>query len=88
MATIKEDNFGKIKVEITNSKFSADLHVFVTDKKHEAKGQDAIWFFDEKFGKTKVKFVKSFGDLKVFYVDRKHQAKWNKPHRLQKRFAD
>jgi len=88
MATIKEDNFGKIKVEITNNKQSADIHVYVTKNKSEAKGKDFTWYFDEHFGKTKVRFVNHFGDLKVFYVDRKNEAKWNKPHKLQQRFED
>ena len=88
MATINEDNFGKIKVELVKHKSSADLLVYITKTKSEAKGKDFIWFFDDKYGKTKVKFVKYSSDVKVFYVDRKNEAKWNKPHKLTGRFDD
>lgn len=83
MAFIKESSSG-IKVQIVNSLGQADLWVYVTKNKNEAKNKDAIWFFDNS-GKTKIKFVKASGDLKVYYVRSKNQAKWKKPHKLMER---
>jgi len=87
MASIKDDKFGKIKVQIVNNKGQADLLVYVTKNKAEAKGKDEIWFFDERHGETSVKFVSSFADLKVFYVNNRGLAKWRKTHKLQKRIG-
>ena len=87
MATIKEDKSAMLKVQLVNNQTQAELLVYVTKKDLEAKGKDEIWFFDDRKGKTSVKFVNNFGDLKVFYVKHKHQAKWRKPHKLQKRIG-
>jgi len=87
MAYIKEDKFGKIKVQVVNNQAAADLLVYVTKNRSEAKDKDEIWYFGEKSGVTKIKFVDNFGDLKLFYVKSKSQAKWRKAHKLQKRIG-
>ena len=86
MAFIKEKNNAKIKVEIVKE-HQADLLVYVTKKKHEAKGKDEIWHFDGQTANTEIKFVKNSSDIKVYYVNAIHKAKWRKPHRLQKRLG-
>ncbi|HQW30942.1 MAG TPA: DUF6150 family protein [Flavobacteriales bacterium] len=87
MAIMKEvTSFEDIKVQIVTS--FPDLLVFVTKNKSEAKGSDAIWFFDTSFPDKKIKFVTSFPDLKVQYVNSKSQSGWrNKAHKLQHRIG-
>lgn len=87
MAIVKEvTSFEDIKVQIVTS--SPDLLVYVTKSKFEAKGSDAIWYFDTSFVEKKIKFVTSFPDLKIQYVNSKHDAGWkNKTHKLQNRIG-
>lgn len=87
MATISESkSSGSIKVKIVTS--SPDLFVYVTTNQNEAKASDSIWLFDERKGKTKIRFVTSSEDVKIQYVDSKTRAGWrNKSHRLQNRFG-
>lgn len=83
MAVLKEvTSFEDFKVRIVTS--FPDLLVYVTRSKSEAKGKDAIWYFDTSFEDRKIKFVTNFPDIKVQYVDTKSQAGWkNKTHKLQ-----
>lgn len=85
MAIVKEvTSFEDIKVQIVTS--SPDLLVYVTKSKSEAKGSDAIWYYDTSFVEKKIKFVTSFPDLKIQYVNSKRDAGWkNKTHKLQNR---
>jgi hypothetical protein len=88
MATVKEVNsFEDIKVQIVTS--FPDLFVYIAKNKNEAKGSDAIWYFDNSSSiDKKIKFVKSFPDLKIQYVDSKSRAGWkNKSHKLQNRIV-
>jgi hypothetical protein len=75
MAIIKEVTSSEsFKVQIVTS--SPDLLVYVTKTKSEAKGQDAIWYFDNSSPEQKVKFVTSSADLKIQYVNLKSSAGW------------
>lgn len=87
MAIIKEESsLPDLKVQIVSS--FPDLYVYVTKNKSEAKGKDAVWYFDNSFPDRKVKFVTSFTDLKILYVVSAGQAGWkNKSHRLQNRIG-
>lgn len=88
MALIKEvTSFEDIKVQIVTS--FPDLFVYVTKSKSEAKGNDAIWYFEKSsLIDIKIKFVKSFPDLKIQYVNSKSKAGWkNKSHKLQNRIG-
>jgi len=87
MATIKEvTSFPDYKVQIVTS--HPDLCVYVTKNKSEAKGNDAVWYFDKSFPDKKGRFVKSFPYLKIQYVTSKSAAGWkNKTHKLQNRIG-
>jgi hypothetical protein len=87
MAIVKEvTSFEDIKVQIVTS--SPDLLVYVTKSKSEAKGSDAIWYYDTSFVEKKIKFVTSFPDLKIQLVNSKSDAGWkNKTHKLQNRIG-
>ena len=50
--------------------------------------QDEIWYFDNAFPDSKIKFVTSFEDLKIQYVNSRSSAGWkNKTHKLQGRIG-
>ncbi|TVZ60043.1 hypothetical protein NA63_2591 [Flavobacteriaceae bacterium MAR_2010_105] len=85
MALIKEVAcYQDVKVQIVNT--APDLYVYITNKRHEAKGRDAIWYVDHLYADYKVKFVKNFADLKIQYVTLKSMAGWkNKSHELRNR---
>lgn len=87
MAIVKEvTSFEDIKIQIVTS--FPDLLVYVTKNKSEAKGSDAIWYYDTSFVEKKIKFVKSFPDLKIQYVNSKSNAGWrNKTHKLMNRIG-
>lgn len=87
MAIVKEvTSFADIKVQIVTS--SPDLLVYITKNKYEAKGSDAIWFFDTSFEDIRISFVNSFPDIKIQYVNSKSDAGWkNKTHKLQNRIG-
>jgi hypothetical protein len=88
MAVMKEvPSFEDIKVQIVQSESAADLLVFVTKSKSEAKGKDEIWCFDNSFPDHKIRFVTASPKLKIFYVSMKSQEKWRHAHSLMKRLG-
>lgn len=85
----KYKNEAEIKVIPVHSKGEADLLVFVSDKKFDAKGKDEIWFYTDSKANASAKifFVKNKGeaDLKVFFVKNKGEAGWKKSNEFMGR---
>lgn len=72
------------KVFITKDRYQADLWVWKTDDKYQAKNSEQIWFqTDDKYAANfSVKFVdsKSKANLIIYYTKTKNEAGWKKPH--------
>lgn len=68
------------KLYCTDNKQEADLIVYQTVNKFEAKGKDYIWFFNHnKFQSHLVRWVgnKISADLIIYFTNNKLEAGWN-----------
>lgn len=71
-------NFTVCKVE---KERDADLLVYVTERRSEAKNEEAIWIYTDR--KSQASVVMYFvekerdADLLICFVDRKNHAEWN-----------
>jgi|688.fasta_scaffold00957_17 hypothetical protein len=78
---------GDYKVFVTKNKYEADLWVWETESRYEAKKQEQIWFrttdrYNSNFSVSLVQ-SKYSSDLVIYYTDSKYQAGWKKEHRLK-----
>ena len=88
MPTIKHyNNLEEFKVQVVPAQLQADLLVWVTKNKAEARDKDEIWCFVKDSPSRKVRFVNHSPDLKVFYVKNRRLARWRHGHRLQGRIG-
>ena len=75
------------KIFVTNDKYQADLWVYRTDNKYQAKNVEQIWFqtYDKYASDFSARFVDSKykADLIIYYTKTKNEAGWKKQHRLR-----
>ena len=69
-----------IIIYVVQSEKDADIKVFDTSKKRQAKNNDGVWFFEKKDNKKNINVFfsdkESDADLKVFFVDNRRKAGW------------
>lgn len=77
-----------VKVCEVRYEYEADLLVYVTSDRFEAKGSRGIWFFTpNSFDSDFTIFFTEYtfeADIKVYFVEQRYQAKWRNPkkHKL------
>ncbi|WP_232224709.1 DUF6150 family protein [Leptospira fainei] len=71
-----------LRIYFTKSKSDADIVVYVTKYRYDAKGKDEIWYYtnysSDANAKVSVTSSKSSADLIVYITDHKTDAGWKK----------
>ncbi|EQA34746.1 hypothetical protein LEP1GSC047_1222 [Leptospira inadai serovar Lyme str. 10] len=78
-----------LKVYFTKSKSDADIVVYVTKHRYDAKGKDEIWYYtkhsSDANAKVSVTSSKSSADLIAYITKYKTDAGWKKSNRYRGR---
>ena len=89
---VTPNNNPDYRVFVTKDRYQADLWVWKTESKHQAKDVEHIWFETKNKNEAdfSVKFVdsKSKADLIIYYTKNKYEAGWKKKHRLKEILND